>query len=317
MKKIIKLLFCLLCLFTVASCGGKSEAVNLKIIMPSGAPSIAQAGIEYNGSSINEDLTYSVERVSDTTLLAAAFSSGEYDIIYAPTNLGAKFYNNNQNYVYAATITFGNLYFASTNKTDFTISSLSNQTVYLFGEGTINDAVVTKVLTDNNVTNVNKVYLSGTDYTKNQLVTDHSSIVMIAEPVLSAATVALKTAGETVQTIDIESLIGTSLGGSGFAQAGVFVKKEVASKNKTEIKTYLKKLSASCDLANSDPTLVAGYATELNYGLPGTAVLAKAIPNCNIKYVSAKNSKDIFEATMNLNLTLIGGKLPDEEFYAF
>jgi hypothetical protein len=44
-------------------------------------------------------------------------------------------------------------------------------------------------------------------------------------------------------------------------------------------------------------------------------VLQSAIPGCNIKYVKASELKEMFEATYNLNLALIGGKLPDEGFY--
>jgi hypothetical protein len=54
---------------------------------------------------------------------------------------------------------------------------------------------------------------------------------------------------------------------------------------------------------------------ELEYFDLPEKVLQSAIPGCNIKYVKASELKEMFEATYNLNLALIGGKLPDEGFY--
>lgn len=318
MKKSLFVILLLMMAGLIASCNKNTilEKTELSVIMPNGAPALAQAKLEYDGNKFG-NYKATTEKVSDTTLLSAAFVSTDYDIIYAPTNMGAKMYNNNSTYVYAANITWGNVYFATSSTEVFDIHSLNNKTVYLFGQGTINETILNAVLEKNNISINEKIWMPSTNDTKNQLILDPSSIVMIAEPVLSAASLALLAKDYEVDVISLQDLWNDYSGTGYYPQAGVFVNKEVLDLNFELVSSYLLALEESCEYTNTNAIDVANYATELEYGLPSASVLTSAIPRSNINYKTAKESKTALETVFNLNLQLIGGVLPNEGFYAF
>lgn len=316
MKKIYLLLVSVIILGGLFACkNNETEAIEFKVITPSGAPALAQIQIDKEKPSLGSNISYQTEIVSGASTLPAAFSSESHEIIFAPVNVGAKMYKNNQNYLFYATVTWGNLFIASAMEETLSMESLNGKDVILFGEGTINQTILNTLFSHHGVTPKSITYESGTDMTKNRLISNPDSIVLVAEPVLTAASNALKSQGKTVQRIDIQALWEEYSGIASYPQAGVFVNKTFYQNHKSVVESYFTKLVLSCTFVNENAESAATYATEMEYGLPAAAVLAKAIPNCNIRYVSAKESKEALEYTFGLNLSLIGGSLPDEGFY--
>lgn len=314
MEKMKNLLLIIIATFMMSSCSTKE--VSFKVLAPSGAPALAQIKIQNDMPSLGNGVTYEVEIVSGASTLPAAFTSQSHEIIYAPVNVGAKMYNNNQKYLYAANVTWGNLFFATAKEGDFTLDSLKGADVSLFGEGTINQTIVEQILTQKNITlGSGTVYESGTDITRGKLLANPDSIVLIAEPVLSAVTTALAKTGKTVKTISVQDLWGDISGKGSYPQAGIFVNKEFYDNNRKLVIKYLEEVETSCEYVNDNPSEASQMAEDLEYGLPATAILSKAIPNCNIIYKSALESKEALEYTFNFNLSLIGGALPDAKFY--
>ncbi len=315
MKKLIISIMIILGFFVFSAC--KKEDVSFKVLVPSGSPSLAQVKMHKELPILADNISYSIDSVSGAQAIPAAFASEEYEIIYAPVNIGAKMYNNNQKYVYVANVTWGNLFFATTKIGDFNIASLNNQVVNMFGAGTINDVIIKHILKEKGINiSTDSTYESGTDITKNKLVTVNDSIVLIAEPVLSAAKMALLARDVVTKTISVQDLWKEVTGDDSYPQAGIFVKKEFLDKNEKVIKKYLKEVEGSCEYVNSNPSDAAQMATDLEYGLPAVSVLKEAIPNCNIKFKTAKDTKESLEKVFNLDLSQIGGKLPDKDFYA-
>ena len=107
MKKFLILIVSLVLMITLGSCKKEEE---LKVICPSGTPLLSIVNF------MDEHKEVEVEVAQGSDPLVAAFSHTEFDAIIAPVNLGAKFYNANQNYVLAKTIVWGNLYIASRNE---------------------------------------------------------------------------------------------------------------------------------------------------------------------------------------------------------
>ena len=169
MKKFLGSLIVAVACILLVGCNITSESssktvTQLKALAPGGAPALAQAYIE-NSGVISDKYSYSVDRVGDTTLLQAGFQKGEYDIIFAPINLGVKFYNNNQKYKMLASVTWGNLYIATCNE-NFTLEDLNNNELVAFGEGSINQVILNNVLQSNSITPSTITYLAATSDTK-------------------------------------------------------------------------------------------------------------------------------------------------------
>ncbi len=312
MKKIYLTLLFIISIIGLTSCNEKEM---VKIIVPNGSPALAQAMLQHDYKEIGNK-KISVENVG-ASVLVSAFASEEYDIIYAPSDMGIRMYNNNQKYVYVANVTWGNVYIASARTGDFNFDTLDNKDLYLFGEGQVQSMIVNKVLMAKGVNYKSITYLDDASSTMEKLIIENDSIVLMAEPSLTAAKTSIAKNGKTVQTIDILEEYKNMSGSIGYPQAGVFIKKKFFEKNLPFIEKYLNLLEESCTFANEESLTTSEYAEELEYGLPKPAILSNAIANCNINFKTAKNSKSAIIACYQNDLSYIGGKLPDEGFYAY
>ena len=273
----------------------------MTIVGPSGAPSIAVAQL-----AKEEENNYEFNLGVDPTLLQSYFVNNSVDAIIAPINLGSKMYTNNKNYVLASVLTWGNLFFASSQ--EFTLSDLNNNDVVFFGENTINMAVVSYILAQNNIT-PNISYLGSTALTQAELL-NSNSIVLIAEPALSVA----KTKKE-IYSISVEEEFKKLTNIDGFPQAGLFIRKGTINDHKSVVDEFIKKVEASANKTTTDLELVAQYSEDLALG-GKKAVLIKAIPNCSIKFTKASDAKEALNTFVNIPaITSFFGVLEDGFYY--
>ena len=102
MKKISLFIISILAAILMVSCTTNTEKV--KVLVPTGTPSL---GVSY---ALDKEEYIEEEIVSGSDPLIAGFTNAEYDIIVAPVNLGAKFYNTTENFAYVLyeTIVWGN-----------------------------------------------------------------------------------------------------------------------------------------------------------------------------------------------------------------
>lgn len=303
MKRLFNVLSILLLITLLISCGKKDD-YKLSIVAPSGAPAIAIANIAYNQK---DDYSLEINKTAD--VLQASFLAAEKDIIIAPINLGATMYNKNGNYVLASVLTWGNLYIASRIE-GFNIQTLNEKDVTFFGQNTINQFIVEKVLEHNNVKPSNITYLADTKLTQAQLISNPEAIALVAEPVLSVA----KSKVDNITAISVQDLYNEMTNSGSYPQAACFIKKTTIEEHKKVVNNFINDLKESVDMVSSDTSTIAGYAEELEMG-GAKAVLEKAIPNSNISYKTAKDSKEQIEALFTDALKYCGGKLPNEEFY--
>lgn len=308
-KKLFAMLFLT---FILMSCTNKNENNNFKlnVLCPQGAPAMGIAKTYSTYSNVNTTL------VNGTAEIKSSFLTSSYDVVIAPSNLGAQIYNANESYQMFAGLSFGNIYFASTTQI-LSIGDLNNKEIVLFGKGSINDLVANYVLNYNNITS-SISYMDSASDTKTAFVTNENpeKVYLLAEPTMSAASIALKSKNIESYNLSVTSLWNEATKLEGFMQASIFVKKETYILHKEVVDNYVEDVKESVnylnDLTNLDTTI--SYLSNVNVNI--TAKVAKtAIPNSNIKYVDAKYAKEMFEKTYKLNLALVGGKLPNDGFY--
>ena len=322
MKKIL-ITICLLVFTVLSACSkvddNKSKG-DFKVISATGAPGLALAQM-FSANNLNyESINFTLEYKAGANDLAAAFGNGSAEAIVAPTNLGAKFYNSNGNYIYAANITWGNIYLATQTDSDFNLEYLTGKTVYTFRIGSVPYIVLQNVLEEYDVTLENLG--DSTSATQAKLIQNPSSIVMIAEPVLTVTKLKLQSEQQisNIKQIDIQKLYGEKNNTNNFPQAGIFIKKDIIDKNEGVVKYFLEKLKISCEFANNNPSETVNYAKQLSelYSQPVNALIS-AMPNSNIRYTTALDSKISLEKLFNIvlsnNAAALGGKLPNNDFY--
>ena len=299
MKKIL-VIICLLVLLVLSSCTNKEQ---LKIMAPSGAPALSQIYLQQSDA-------YLVDIVNGPDALVAAFGSGSHDFIFAPTNLGAKLYNNDIEYIFIAAVTFGNYFLTSVTEETFDLNSLEGKEIICFGMNATSDIVLRYILESNNITS-SIDYVDSLDMANASLLIDNNKIILSAEPALSV----LKTKISGIKTIDLQAEYESLTENNSYPQSGVFAKKSLSSK---VIDDFLEQLENSITKLNDDIENSADLAEELEMGFP-KEVLISAIPNSRIDFKTAiavkPDLEQYFNIIISMNPGLIEGSLPDDQFY--
>ena len=299
MKKFISVIVIMLCCFILFGCEKKDDK-KYKVIIPSGTPLIAFG-------NLLDDENFDVEVVNGSDPLQAAFVGGEYDIIVAPFNLGAKLYMAGKStYRLESIITTNNTYLISKVKYD-SLDMIKDKTVLAYGAGSM-PFVGVKALSDNKELNLQITQLNSgvADVAASFLAQKETyDLYMMAEPNLTI----LKTKGD-LYVIDVAKELNATL-----VQACIFVNPESNVSN-----TVLKKIKDNINSLNNKPEDYAKSVLNKNdfFKNLGEENLANAIPNCNIVYKKASENKDIVNSTYELLNkyvpNLLNGNTPNEEF---
>ena len=298
MKRLIALMICLM----MATAFAYAEENAFTLTAPSGAPAIAAAKLA------EDDPEHFRFIAADT--IAAEFSKNEADFIIAPINAGAKLFKAGKSrYILGAVITQGNLVFAS-QREGFTMDDINGAKVTLFGENTINASVALFVLEQKGIVPLEVEYLAGAAETQTLLMNDAESIVMTAEPAVTAA----KIRNEKITSIPLTEELNLLTGNNGYAQAGLFIRADTLDNNPEGVREFLASVKTSADAVTTDLDSVVKAAVALEI-LPNEKVAAAAIPNCGIQYTAAADAKELVEFTANIDLSQFGGAVPADDFY--
>jgi len=302
MKKILTFV---LLIFIASVFWGCNASPEFSLMVPAGSPALAQLYVQA------DDAHYSVDIINGSDPLIAAFSSQSHDVIFAPTNLGAKLYNaGSSDYLFAGTIVWGNYYLVGKGQPSFTLESLAGKKIIVFGKNSTSDLIMKYILAENDLS-VTIEYVDAVATASAVFLADQSLIILSAEPSLSV----LSSKVTDLQIIDLQAEYQKITGSDSYPQAGVFVRPDL---EKADVTNFLKDLADSIEQVNTDPDEAAALATEFDYGFAET-VLVSAIGNSHLHFVSAADSQDALEAyfTMILagNAAQVGGKLPDQAFY--
>ena len=219
---------------------------NLKIAAPVGAPAIAF----YDYA---EDENF--ETNSDASNIAKMMVNKSVDVAVLPTNAGIKaIVGKKLDYKIAATISFGNLYIASTgNDNDETMDE--NDYIVLFQQGSVPDLVFHSIYgssLDKGIHYVGKESLAaqclsaGKDLTSENETVDY---VLIAEPAFST----VKAAKSNVQEYaNMQTLYREKFSYEIF-QASIFVKNDA---DKSSVDLFLSSLESDISSGLVNPTLI-------------------------------------------------------------
>lgn len=301
MRKILTLLLLMMFGVVLVSCNQDSEPFT--IIVPNGAPALSQLFVQDNDD-------YIVDVVNGEDPLIAALGSGSHDYVFSATNTAAKLYQSGINYKFLAAITFGNLYLVSMQEEAFTVGSLEGKEIVLFGQNATPDIILKYILQEEGVT-ATLTYVDSVASANAMFIADNTKIIMSAEPLLSI--LGLNVQG--YKTLDLQQAYKDITGEDSYPQAGVFGSTDLTNR---QINRFLDDLEESVAKVNGDIEVTVAKALELEYPFP-EAVLRASIPNSNIGFVPAWEVKDdleyYFNIILELNGTLIGGALPDDDFY--
>jgi len=300
--KRIALLMLVLCLTALTT--ACKDAKPATVLAPSGTPALAALLLR------NDPEKYQVDVVNGSDPLLAAFASKSHDAILAPTNLGAKLYQGGLDYVYAGTITWGNFYLFVRTPEPFDLSSLHEKTIVSFGQNQISDIILKYILQENGIV-AGFQYVDSVAAAAQMILADSSLVILTAEPTLST----LKSMVSVHASFDLQAEYARLTGSDSYPQAGLFLKKSLSKAKKADL---IAAFEASIAYWSDSLEAASDLAVTLEYGL-SKAVLMTAVPNSRLRFESATDSRADLETLFAMILTrqpaLIGGALPDDDFY--
>lgn len=309
----------------------KGEDVHASLYTPDGAPALAIAKM-IGG---DEEVDYHV--VDSNTI--GNYVTGETptaDLCVLPVTAASKLLGSGEKYTMLATVTHGNLYLLSHDanlgiSSASDLSALKGKTVgviqmqnvpgltfqsilksaeipYVIGESADENAVCLRAISDP----ASGIPALGCDF------------YVAAEPLVSLKVQMTATTPKALYVSgDLQTLYG---GGNGYPQAILVVKNEFLSAHEDWVKAFANRMQSSIAALNAAtdvaPILSAlnGVRTEgLNPAVNANNLTTEVIARCNVKYVSAADSKAAVNAYLANVKTVKAdavGTIADKFFYA-
>jgi len=334
MKKLISLILAGLMIFSLAACGNAEktestpktnsekpvEYVDTNVYVLSGPTGIGAANLKALADRKETTGKYNISVVAQPDEVVAKISKGEADIAAIATNLAAKLYNKtNGGITLLAVNTLGVLNVVTPEGVEVkSLNDLKGKKVYTTGQGSNPEYIINYLLEKNNIDKTKDLTLEfkaeGTELLT-VWANDPNAVIIAPQPVATAITIQHKGSKIAIDLTDEWEKVGE---GSALMMGCVVVRNEFLEKNPDTVKKFLEEYEASINKANSDIDGTAALCET--YGIVAkTAIAKKAIPNCNLCYVSDSEMKTklsgYLKVLFDADKTAVGGKLPADGFY--
>ena len=302
----------------LASCVKKSEIHKIRIATLKGPSAM---GIVKMIDSLDqlEKPTIDITIYNEPIQVRKLMLENETDFAILPTTMGAILYNKEIPYQLAAIPVWGTLYLFGNDTSIITWDDLKGKKIHVMAKGMTPDVLFKYLLIQNNIDPDQDVIL---DYSfpthidlANAVAAGQANLAVISEPLVSL----VMQKNKLVQPIlDLNNEWQKVNHDIPIAQTSLLVHSEFARKNPDKVKAILQAYQKSSEWINQNPEEAAKLIVK--YGiLPNEEVALAAIPRSNLNFIEAKNIKNQINQYLyiffELNPDIIGGKIPDDNFY--
>jgi len=267
------------------------------------------------GTTLNR---YSVTVLAEATDMIAQVAAGQLDIAAIPTNAAASLYNKTSGGVRLVALnTAGVLYILEKGDTVKSVSDLKGRTIYAVGQGSNPEYVLRYILSGNGIDpdkDVEIVFLDSAELTT-RAATGDIDVCML--PVPAVTTVLIKNPDMRIALDMTEQwdALGT---GSILTMGCVVVRSDFLKENALAVKLFLSDYEKSIEYVKTN-VKEAGELCAKYEIVPSAAVATKAIPDCNLIFISGDEIRPAIEGYLKVlfeaNPKSIGGKMPGDDFY--
>ena len=331
-RNLTALVLALVMIFALAACGQKQESeptptpapeadasLPVNVMVLNGTTGFGMAGVISDSEAGNAALNYTFSVETDASNITAALVNGTADIGALPTNAAATLYNKTGGKVQVLALnTLGVLYLVTDGSEEITsFEDLRGKTVYAPAQ---NPTFIFQALCEKNGLAVGEDITIDNTYAQpadlNTAVSSGEvSLAVLPEPMVTVArsandqlTVALDLTAEWDKVMPAGSLV----------QGCVVVRTEFAEEHPAEVAKFLEEYEASIELLTSD-TAAAAQKIEETGVFAKAAVAQKAIPNCNVCFVTGAEMQSALGEFLNVMFEVapdsIGGAVPADDFY--
>ena len=305
--------------FSLASCF-ESDNTQIKIGYMAGPTGMGMAKLIHdNGGAENADGGYFFKKFTDTALATASLTSGEVDVICLPTNEAAKYHNTvDSDTVVLAINCFSSLYLVTKDGVEYnSFNDLEGKTIYTCKNGTPK-LVIEHLLAEAGV-NATVSYVHGdkTITTPQEIgaLIGTVDIAVVPEPILTSSLLTSQASCSTHNLGDVWDDISSSP----LVMGCIVARRDFVEAHKSRINEFLGEYKASIEYIDNAENIDNSATYVVETGVMGAAAPAKkALNNLrgDIAYLDGADMKAALEAFYNaIGLTVIGGALPDSDFY--
>ncbi len=243
---------------------------------------------------------------------------GELDLAAVPANLASVLYNNTEGQIRLVAVnTLGVLYIVENGETVTSIEDLRGQTVYATGKGSTPEYTLRYLLKQHGIDpdkDLTIEFKSEPAEVVALMESRKNVIAMLPQPYVTVA-------GTKVENLSVRLDLTKewdSLGNGSQLITGVMVARaDVLKDRPEEIRKFLGEYESSVNFVKEN-TEEASQLIE-KYGIVKAAVARKALPACNLTFLSGADLKAPVSGYLGTlfeeNPKAVGGKLPGDDFY--
>lgn len=298
-------------------------AEQLTLWGPPAAPSVVLAQAVASGAlkDLGGSVAFRTWRTPDE--MRAGLSSGTMQAVIVPSNVAANLYNRGLGVYLLNIMTRGLLYVVGGDEL-VRIEDLAGKKIAVPFRNDMPDFILRRLLARAKLTvgkDVQFEYAGSPPEAMQMLLAGRVKAALLAEPGATAAILRAKIGlNHFTRAIDCQKEWAKTVGGTGFIpQAGLAVTKTFIDKvGRRGLETLQNAVQASVDVVINHP-LRASLASATEFGLL-SPVVAEAIPHSNLAALPASSIRPDLEKFFSIlaedDPRIIGGKLPDDPFYA-
>ncbi|MDD6503626.1 MAG: ABC transporter substrate-binding protein [Oscillospiraceae bacterium] len=337
-KILIAMTLVLAMVLSLAACGSKSDAQQTSEPTPTPAPEVTldtetpvnimvlngttgfgMAKLISDAAAGEAALNYNISVETDASNVTAALINGTTDIAALPTNAASVVYNKTEGAVQLLALnTRGVLYLVTDGSvTVESFEDLKGQTVYAPAQ---NPTFIFQYLCEQNGLTVGEdvtidnAYAQPADL-RTAVAAGEVSVAVLPEPMLTMA----RSGNENLVTaMDLTAEWDKVAPEGSLVQGCVVVRAEFAAEHPNEVAKFLEEYGASIEFLSGDAETVGAVIEESGVFAKG-AVAAKALPNCNVCFITGEEMKaamaDFLQIMYETAPASIGGEIPGDDFY--
>lgn len=294
----------------------KIDADLLNISVLNGTTGFGMANLMDAAANGQAAQGYNFTVETDASNIVAGLVNGSVDIAALPTNAAATVYNKTQGKVQVLALnTLGVLYLVTDGSvTVESMADLAGQTVYAPAQNP--SFIFQHICEANGLTDVtiDNTYAQPADL-NTAVASGQVSIAVLPEPMV---TVARANNPDLVVALDLTAEWDKVSPAGSLVQGCVVVRKEVAEQNADAVALFLEEYGASIEALTTD---IEGTAAKIeSCGIFAKAAVAKkAIPNCNVCFITGEDMKAALSEFLNIMHAVapasVGGAIPGDDFY--
>ena len=329
MKKTLSVILFIALLFAFAGCSKNApqttekkdkEQVTIRIASLKGPTGMGMVKL-FDDDEAGETPKYDVSLCSTPEDVKAGILNGSYDIAAIPTNLAAVLYSKaGADISVLAVNTLGVLYILEDGDTIHSVKDLAGKKICATGQASTPEYILNYVLEKNEITpdkDVDIEYLTEHSELAAQMAAGAVKIGMLPEPNVTTTLISSKSENMRV-ALDLTEEWEKAADGTTIMQGCIVVNNSFLKAHPDEVKTFMADYKESVDFVNSNIDEAAALCEKTGI-VPKAAVAKKAIPNCNITFITGEKLKTglnaFFKVLFEADPASVGGALPDDAFY--